>query len=124
MPLHITVKQKHISVFVVTLAGSVDSETYIELENTINPLLVSATKVIVLDMGKVDYVSSMGLRTIFKTREMLEQNSGALILVNLQPQIEKVLSVLKATPDLDIFGTMEEADEYLAKLQKKWLKKK
>lgn len=118
MPLKIKIERKKQDIFVLSLAGVIDSETYMDLETAIGPLLGSSVKAIMLDMGGVTYISSMGLRTIFKTRDVLEKAGGALMMVNLCPQVEKVFSVLKVIPDLDIFESMEEADDYLIKIQK------
>lgn len=124
MALTIKKEEKHPGVFVLHISGKIDSETYMDLEEVLEPILVSSTKAIVFDMANVSYISSMGLRTIFKARQVIEENGGMLIMVNLQPQIEKVLSILKAIPDMDIFENMAEADNYLSKLQRNGFKRR
>jgi anti-anti-sigma regulatory factor len=56
---------------------------------------------------------------IIKTRKIMKNNDGQVLLVNLQPQIEKVLEIIKALPDQRIFNNIEELDGYLDRMQKK-----
>jgi hypothetical protein len=42
-----------------------------------------------------------------------------LHLINLQPQIAKVLDIVKALPGISVFKSLKEMDEYLAAMQRK-----
>ena len=42
----------------------------------------------------------------------------ARTMAKLQPQIKKVFAIINALPDQQIFNSVEELDEYLAKMQK------
>jgi len=98
--------------FIFSLFGSLDSDTYQDFEKKINPILEKKPKGIVFNMEKLDYISSMGLSTIFKTKKAVEEGGGALAITNLAPSVKKVFEIVKAIPDY-IFETMAEADEYL-----------
>jgi hypothetical protein len=43
--------------------------------------------------------------------------SGNLVIINLQPQGEKVFEILRLIPVLEVFASKEELDEYLLKVQ-------
>jgi anti-anti-sigma factor len=73
-------------------------------------------------MGAVHYISSMGLGVIFKTKSFLDKQGGSLIISNLQPQVKKVMSILKALPE-HIFKNMEEVDAYITQIQRKELER-
>ncbi|MBU2102020.1 MAG: STAS domain-containing protein [Candidatus Omnitrophota bacterium] len=122
MSLTVSVHSKEAGVYVVVPDGVIDAQTCGVLESTLKPLLVSPTKAVVLDMTAVSYISSLGLSVIFRTKEALEKNKGALLLTNLQPQITKVFEVIRAIPEY-LFATMEETDTYLdrflAEIEKK-----
>ena len=123
MTLTVNVDKKGEGAFVVFPFGSIDSITYKELENKVLPLLVSTTKVLMLNMEGVSYISSMGISVILKTKKAVEENGGSFIMTNLQPQIKVVFEVIKALPNMRVFESMEEADEYLSHIQRKEIEK-
>jgi anti-sigma B factor antagonist len=118
MALTVFAEQKQIDIFVITLNGSIDSETYMDLERNLSPLLARQPKAIILDMAGVDYISSMGLSVVFKTRSILQGAGSMFMLVNLRPNVKKVFDIVFVSSDLGIFASMEEADKYLARIQK------
>ncbi|UCC95413.1 MAG: STAS domain-containing protein [Candidatus Omnitrophota bacterium] len=112
MPLKVTVTQKEPDVYIVALSGSLDSQTYPDLENALRPILKPSTKAVVFDMEHLVYISSLGLSVIFRTKEALEEKGGTLAITNIQPKIKEVFDAVKAIPS-QIFASMQEADEYL-----------
>ena len=106
-------------------SGSIDTETYSLLEEKVNPFLKQA-KAIIFDMKDVSYISSMGLSVIFRIKKNLEDSSGTIAIINLQPQVKKVFEIIKVLPEY-YFSTMQEAekylDEFLAEMQKRKLEK-
>ena len=74
---------------------------------------------LVLDLAGLNYISSAGIRSIFKARKALTARNGKLLVVNPQPQIQKVFDVVKAVPMSDIFTSVAEADAYLDMVQRK-----
>ncbi len=111
MPL---INPREEAIFIVHLSGSLDSETYTQLETSLKPLLNPSTKAIVFDLKELNFISSLGLSVIFKTKSALEKNNGKLLITNLQPQIKKVFEVVKVIPE-SLFVSMEEADNFLDK---------
>jgi anti-sigma B factor antagonist len=112
MGLSVKVTKKEKGVFVIAPEGSIDTETYLDLEKKYKEVIQSSATGIIFDMEKVTYISSMGLSTIFKARKEIEAVKGTLVITNLQPQIKRVFDVIKAIPDW-IFESMKEADDYL-----------
>jgi anti-anti-sigma factor len=106
----------------VTLAGRLDTLTCTELDRQLAPILASSINSLVLDLAAVDYISSAGVRSIFKARKALSAHGGRVLVVNPQPQIQKVFDVVKAVPLSDIFSSVAEADEYLDAMQRKVLR--
>src|SRR5437867_8606290 len=118
MTLKVAVNEKEPGVFTVTLWGPLDTTTYESFEKEIQPVLVPTTKAILLNMEGVNYISSLGIGSIFKLFNSLKALKGALLLTNLQPQIKKVFDTVKAMPEA-LFTSIQEADDYLNDLQKK-----
>lgn len=123
MSLKVNVEKKSGDVFVFTMAGSIDSDTYKILDDKVMPALNAGAKVAIFDMEGVEYISSMGLNTIFKVQRSLEKTNGTFIMTNIQPQVKKVFDIVKALPSMKVFETTEEADTYLYKIQQDELEK-
>ena len=105
----------------LALTGRLDTHSYGELDRQLAPLLASGIQSLVLDLAGLDYISSAGVRSIFKARKALSAHGGKVVVVNPQPQIQKVFDVVKAVPLEEIFPTIEEADAYLDAMQRKVL---
>lgn len=123
MALKVNVEKKQGEVYVFLVSGSIDSDSYKVLEDRVNPILNAGAKVIIFDLDKVEYVSSMGLNTIFKVQRGMEKTGGTFLMANVQPQVKKVFEIVKALPNMKIFESIEEADTYLYKIQQDELEK-
>ena len=106
----------------VTLSGRLDTHTYEDLDEALAPLLTRHLQSLVLDLAALEYISSAGIRSIFKARKALGGHGGKVLVVNPQPQIQKVFDVVKAVPMNEIFSSTAEADAYLDAMQRKVLK--
>lgn len=100
------------------LKGSLDSETYPVLENQLNELMDGDIKLVALDLEYLDFISSAGLRVVFSTLKKLKARNGKLAVSNMQPGVKKVFEIVKALPDLSVFASVAELDDYLAGFQK------
>jgi len=124
MSLRVSSIEKQAGVFVVFPEGSVDANTYHILEKKLDYLISEgAPKVITLDMNGVNYISSAGVRIIFKAKKNLTRDGGKFFMMNLQPPIRKVFEIINALPSLSIFRDIEELDSYLAEMQKREMKR-
>ncbi|WP_437883910.1 STAS domain-containing protein [Pseudomonas sp. LRF_L74] len=106
----------------VALDGSLDTHTYGQLDEALNPLLAGTVRSMVLDLANLNYISSAGIRSIFKARKTMAARGGKVLVVNPQAQIQKVFDVVKAVPMNEIFASVAEADAYLDVMQRKVLK--
>ncbi|UKE72953.1 STAS domain-containing protein [Xanthomonas graminis] len=105
----------------ITLSGRLDTHTYQALDEALGPLLATQITTLVLDLSQLDYISSAGIRSIFKARKVLAKREGRVLVVNPQPQIRKVFDVVKAVPLNEIFTSVQELDDYLDEMQRRVL---
>lgn len=96
------------------LNGRLDTHTSPQLEAAMAGLTPSEFPLQILDMEKLNYISSAGLRCIFKAKKVVMEGGGRLVLVNLLPQVKKVLDIIKALPAEEVFASHAEMEEYLA----------
>lgn len=104
-----------------SLRGRLDTHTYEDLDEALAPLLNRQLHSLVLDLSGLEYISSAGIRSVFKARKALAPHGGKVLLVNPQPQIQKVLDMVKAVPLNEIFSSTAEADAYLDLMQRRVL---
>lgn len=105
----------------LALGGRLDTHTYQQLDDALVPLLDSTLTSLVLDLEALEYISSAGIRSVFKARKQLAARNGRVLVVNPQPQIQKVFDLVKAVPMSEIFTSVAEADAYLDAMQRKVL---
>jgi anti-anti-sigma factor len=103
----------------ISIAGSLDSNTAPQLQQSINEEIDESVDPTVIDFKDLDFLSSAGLRVIFKTKKVMDNSGGRFLLVNLQPQIKKVFEIIKALDGMHVFKDQDEMDDYLAAMQNK-----
>ena len=119
MSFNVNIIQRLEGIYTVMPEGRLDSESYHVLEEKITPLFVSSTKVLVLDLRRLDYISSAGIRVFIHAKKALKKINAEFIMANLKPQIKKVFEIINALPDIPIFKNIEEVDDYLDIIQNK-----
>jgi anti-sigma B factor antagonist len=111
MALEITITEKERNVYVVTPKGEITTDTYQILEKQLKDVSAKA-RAIIFEMEQVTYVSSMGLSVLFRIKLAIEERSGMIALVNMQPQVQMVFDTMKILSP-QIFASLTEADDYL-----------
>ena len=118
MSLKVTASEKRPGVFTVSPIGSIDARTHTILEENVDSVLSQKPNVIIFDMEFLDYINSMGVRVLLKTKKQIKKDNGKVIFIKLQPQIKKVFDILNALPTMQVFASIEEMDRYLDAMQK------
>lgn len=118
MNLTVTSKQKMDGVYILFPSGRLDTNTYKALEDRVEVVLREKPHTLVFDMEALDYISSMGVRVIAKAQRTMKADNGRVVLLNLQPQIQKVFDIIKALPSQQVFSNMQELDGYLDRMQR------
>ena len=121
MPLEIEIHAEPHDGKRISLAGSLDTDTAQQLQDKIDQQIDSTVHMVVMDLKRLQFLSSAGLRVIFKTKKRMEEHHGKFMLLNLQPQVRKVFDIIKALDGMNVFRSQEEMDEYLAAMQAKVL---
>jgi anti-sigma B factor antagonist len=103
----------------VKLVGRLDTLTAPQGEKEIQPVVDGPARNVIFDLAGLTFISSAGLRVLLGARKALGARGAQLHLINLQPQIAKVLDIVKALPGINIFKSVQEMDDYLAAMQRK-----
>ena len=78
--------------FLVTLSGSLDFQSHNDLKKFLAKEL-DGVRHLILNMEKVDYVSSAGFGVILEAEQIMEKK-GDMVLVNVQPQVLDVMEAI------------------------------
>ncbi|MDR1397841.1 MAG: STAS domain-containing protein [Desulfarculales bacterium] len=87
--------------YVVALAGRIDTITAHQVKSDILSAIDEHREVI-LDFGKVEYVSSAGLRVLLITHKHAQASGGRQTLRNISPEVMEVFAMTGFTDVLNI----------------------
>jgi anti-anti-sigma factor len=105
--------------FEVSLEGRLDTGTSAQLEAALEHLFDNRPRAIQINMGELDYISSVGLGLVLKTAKRMKELNGRFALSNLRPHIKKVFDVAGLLPTQKVFSTVAEADRYFDTIQRR-----
>ncbi|MGB3424979.1 MAG: STAS domain-containing protein [Castellaniella sp.] len=89
--------------------GQVNSANAATFEADLMAQVDQGEQRIVLDMGRLDYISSAGLRVVLLLAKKLKQSGGALILCDIQPNVREVFEISGFLAILKVCATRAEA---------------
>jgi anti-sigma B factor antagonist len=99
-------------VMVIEISGEIDSNTAPQAQEHVLPLAQPGAKIL-LDMRRVEYMSSAGLRVLLSMYRQITRQNGGLVLVGLAEEIKDTMSI---TGFLNFFTTRDTIDEGLKAL--------
>jgi anti-sigma B factor antagonist len=108
----------------IGIEGRLDAITSPQFEKAMEPILKQAMDFLILDLSKVPFISSAGLRALMYINKTLAERDSKVICINMQPQIAKVMETIQQLPGLHVFSSDEEMDQYLTGIQEEVLRKK
>lgn len=96
-------------------AERLDTNNAPDLKSELVVLNNNGVKNIVLDLSKVTYCDSSGLRAVLVGNRLCEDAIGIFILNGLQPDVENLIKISMLHTVLLITKTVEEAEELMNK---------
>lgn len=103
-------------VAVVAPSGVIDTRGSLAFERTLMEVLAGNTRRIVIDLQKVDLITSAGIRVLVMMGKRLG-NDGSLVLSGLSPQVKSVFDIAGLTTYFGIAGSVAEAVAAVASAQ-------
>jgi anti-anti-sigma factor len=98
----------HEAVPVFTLEGRFDgygASVFDERADAMDPQAASW----ILDLARVEYISSIGLRSLLRAEKRLRKRHGGLVLVGLSPTVRQVLDMVRMLDHLRTAGSVPDA---------------
>lgn len=94
----------------VYLEGRLDVSVSNEIEEELSKIIDGGTSLhLVLNMEKVEYMSSSGFRACISTLRKLNAKDGTLKLCDIRPSVKRIFDVIELTSLFEIYDTEAEA---------------
>jgi anti-anti-sigma factor len=114
MEVDVSYLREH-DIHLIKVKGRLDSYYASQLENSLEPVLRKAKKII-LECSEVTFLSSAGIKVLLSLTNVLKGKGGDLILLNVQETAKKVLRTSKT---LDLFCHTNDPKEAIRLLEGK-----
>ena len=101
--------EQHAQILVISLVGSLDALTAGRTQATITGLLDESPAQAVLDLCKVDFMSSSGIRMLVEVLRRSRGLGGDVRLAAAQPGIQRTLEISGLARLVRIYSSVEEA---------------
>jgi len=94
---------------VLQVEGRLDTTNYGELEHHLSSLTENNEMNILLDLDKLEYISSSGLRILLMFLKKVKAAEGRFMLVALSPDIREIFEISGFVNIFEIYETKEQA---------------
>ena len=100
-------------VTIVSVDGELDTNSAPIAQQQIVPLAVAGVR-LVLDMSRVPYLSSAGIRVLLSTYRQVTGNGGKVVLVGLADEVKDTMSVTGFLKFFQTYDTVEAGRQAVA----------
>ncbi|HIH04275.1 MAG TPA: STAS domain-containing protein [Methanoregulaceae archaeon] len=96
-------------VAVLSVSGRADTATAPALEEALDGVIAGGGRRVLIDLARVPYISSGGLRVLLATAKRLRGDGDRYALCSLAPEVEKVMRLTGFSSILSIYPDRESA---------------
>jgi len=112
MPLSIDFKSDN-NITIIKLAGDLDTYTAPEFLEKFNDYILTGSKLFIIDLSDVNFVSSAGWGALSSSLKKSRENFGDLVLYGMKGQVKRVYKIMGFRAVLKAFDDLDEAVKYL-----------
>ena len=98
---------------VIRPEGRLDTSTVEEFENEVLPTIRQSGQDVLIDFGRLEYISSAGLRSMLLLAKMMKKNEKKLALYALSKPIQEVFRISGFDTIIPVCPTYEEGLSFL-----------
>jgi anti-anti-sigma factor len=117
--LNIGIEELRPDKFKITLVGRLDTDTVTDFDSAMASVLLKKPALLVFYMSGLEFISSAGISGLFRVQKQVRSGGGETCLLQLQPQVSKVLEIVRTVDLKTIFRDVAELEAYLTDVQKK-----
>jgi stage II sporulation protein AA (anti-sigma F factor antagonist) len=104
-------QRKEKDAVVVSIKGRLDASSSPQFEKELAAVMDEGERLLVVDFGELEYISSAGLRSILATTKKLKEKGGKLLLCALKDVVKEVFEISGFSSIIPIYGSIESALE-------------
>ncbi len=109
------IKKKNVgNTAVIELTGRLDSNTSRELDQELAELFDKNQKDILIDLSRLEYISSAGLRVLLVGLKKINKKKGRLALCSMNEFVKEIFDIAGFTPLFNIYSSQNEAVETIS----------
>jgi anti-anti-sigma factor len=101
----------------LALVGELDTSTAPELDAAIDAAVTPDLRNLVVDLAKLEFVSSAGLRVFAKAQKTMKAQDGRSFFVHPTDQVRRVFEFVQAVKLSDVFESEADLDSHLVMIQ-------
>ena len=101
--------RKVYDVLVIDIDGRLDSRTAGDIADRMVAIATGPDKHVLLNIGKLEYLSSAGLRIILQTAKLLQSNRGELKICSANEAVRNILATAGFDSLLKVHDTEKDA---------------
>ena len=94
---------------VVSMEGRMDAGTAPEFEKKVVDLISKGERAFLINLGKLDYISSAGLRSILAVAKKLKGQEGKIVFAGTKGSVEEVFKISGFSSMFKMFDSEENA---------------
>jgi anti-sigma B factor antagonist/stage II sporulation protein AA (anti-sigma F factor antagonist) len=103
-------------VLIATVSGRIDHASANAFNSALEPLLkncVGGAKPLILDFSGVEYISSVGLRSLMLASRQAKSQKGAFAIAGMQPSVQEVFTISRFSLIMPCYTSIEAACKVL-----------
>jgi anti-sigma B factor antagonist len=97
------------NVNIISIGGRLDAYAANDVERKLGSLITAGKVCLVVDLSRLEYISSSGLRVLLGAIKRVKKEQGDIRLACLQPSVKEVFDIAGFTQLFRMFGQEEEA---------------
>ena len=101
--------KKERDVLVISVTGRMGEVSAPEFEERMMQSIGEGEKTIVVDLERLEYISSAGLRSILATAKALKEVDGKIYLAGLTGAVKEVFEISQFVSIFDVYASVEDA---------------
>jgi anti-anti-sigma factor len=103
----------HGDIIQINLDGHLDATTSIKADSEFTRMIDEGNTKLLVELSKLDYISSAGLRVLLVAAKQLQQKGGKIVLCSMTTGVKEVFEISGFSSIFKIFPTVEEALEFM-----------
>lgn len=116
MSFEMSISQKQLGVYIISLNGVVDASCGKELQTKIETIIDPATKTLILDIKGVENITNEGAESFNSIDSLLKESHIELFILKPDVVTDKFSRISRMSSVKRILNKIEDVEDYISKL--------